>query len=311
MDQTGAPYKLYKYYTSMKHSGADGHDNFFLGCMGAIAGGTAGAVECSILYPGEYLKTQLQLEKTKKNKKYGIIECARKTIKHRGVLGLYRGMSVLLLGTIPRAAARFGCFEYLKSYFPLGHTDNTKNLFCGLGAGCFEAVIIVTPLETIKVKFVNDQRRAKPQLKGFFHGIRAILREYGIRGVYRGLTATVLKEGSSSAIRFGIVEYLKEYYKGDDPDKNVPKLYVGVYGAIAGFASVMANTPIDVVQTRLQSFEGHKYKTTLDCFIQIFRKEGFFALYRGTVIRIYLVCSSMGISFMAYDAIMERFDKIF
>jgi len=37
------------------------------------------------------------------------------------------------------------------------------------------------------------------------------------------------------------------------------------------------NTPIDVVKTRMQGLEAHKYKGTFDCFIQIARKEGFFA----------------------------------
>ena len=34
-------------------------------------------------------------------------------------------------------------------------------------------------METVKVKFIHDQNQAKPKFKGFFHGVREIVREYG------------------------------------------------------------------------------------------------------------------------------------
>lgn len=48
------------------------------------------------------------------------------------------------------------------------------------------------------------------------------------------------------------MESCKEWYKGNDPNKHVPKYVVGAFGAIAGAASVYGNTPIDVVKTRMQ-----------------------------------------------------------
>lgn len=40
-------------------------------------------------------------------KKYnGIMDCVNKTVKSNGVLGLYRGLSVLLYGSIPKSAVR-------------------------------------------------------------------------------------------------------------------------------------------------------------------------------------------------------------
>ena len=62
----------------------------------------------------------------------------------------------------------------------------------------------------------------------------------------------MLKQGSNQAIRFFVVETLKDWYKGDEKNKSVPKPIVGAFGAIAGAASVFGNTPIDVVKTRMQ-----------------------------------------------------------
>lgn len=60
-----------------------------------------------------------------------------------------------------------------------GQLSISSKLLCGLGAGVCEAVIAVTPMETIKVKFINDQRTAKPQFKGFLHGVGRIISNDG------------------------------------------------------------------------------------------------------------------------------------
>ncbi|PKK16444.1 tricarboxylate transport protein, mitochondrial-like, partial [Columba livia] len=74
----------------------------------------------------------------------------------------------------------------------------------------------------------------------------------GLKGTYQGLTATVLKQGSNQAIRFFVMTSLKNWYKGDDPNKVINPFVTGVFGALAGAASVFGNTPLDVVKTRMQ-----------------------------------------------------------
>jgi len=185
-----------------------------------------------------------------------------------------------------------------------------SRMLCGLGAGVCEAIFAVTPMETVKVKFINDQRSANPRFRGFFHGVATIIREQGIGGVYKGLTATIMKQGSNQAIRFFVMETLKDIYRGGDPDKKVPKLVVGAFGATAGAASVFGNTPIDVVKTRMQGLEASKYKGTVDCFVQIWKNEGPAAFYKGTVPRLGRVCLDVAITFMIYDSFMELFNKI-
>lgn len=61
-----------------------------------------------------------------------------------------------------------------------------------------------------------------------------------------------MKQGSNQAIRFFVMETMKDWYRGGDNNKPVPKMIVGVFGAFAGAASVFGNTPIDVVKTRMQ-----------------------------------------------------------
>uniref|UniRef100_A0A914RQI4 Citrate transport protein n=1 Tax=Parascaris equorum TaxID=6256 RepID=A0A914RQI4_PAREQ len=56
--------------------------------------------------------------------------------------------------------------------------NNIKSLCDG---SLSEAVFAVTPMETVKVKFVNDQMLPKPRYKGFIKGLSMIVREEGFR----------------------------------------------------------------------------------------------------------------------------------
>ncbi|KAK4470571.1 hypothetical protein MN116_006113 [Schistosoma mekongi] len=285
---------------------------------GAIAGGVTGAIEICITFPTEYVKTQLQLDERMGNARQysGPIDCVKKTVKSYGVRGLYRGLPVLLYGSVPKSAVRFGAFEEFKRHnlSPDGTLTAGRKLLCGLGAGVCEAIMVVTPMETIKVKFINDQTSKNPHYRGFFHGCRCIIKDHGITGMYKGVTPTILKQGSNQAIRFFVMETLKDgyrHYRGDtSTGLPVPKLLTGLFGIVAGAASVYGNTPLDVIKTRMQGLDAHKYKNTLHCGWKIWTEEGFFAFYKGTVPRLGRVCLDVCISFMIYDSFMESFHKV-
>ena len=132
------------------------------------------------------MKTQLQLDekgsKAGGTKQYnGIVDCIKKTVQNKGFFGLYRGLSVLLYGSIPKSAVRFGAFETFKKQAvdDRGNLSLRNRAVCGLGAGVCEAIFAVTPMETVKVKFINDQRSPNPRYRGFFHGVGLIIKEEG------------------------------------------------------------------------------------------------------------------------------------
>jgi solute carrier family 25 citrate transporter 1 len=292
---------------SAASSGGTGNNKFI---KGVIAGGITGGIEICITYPTEYVKTQLQLDE-KVGKFKGIADCAKQTVNERGVRGLYRGLPILLLGSIPKSAVRFGAFEKFKLLLvdDKGNLTPVNRMLAGLGAGVSEAILAVTPMETLKVKFINDQRSANPKYRGLFHGVKHIIAEQGLRGTYQGLTATIMKQGSNQAIRFFVMESLKEWYRGGDPNQKVPKLIVGLFGGFAGACSVFGNTPLDVVKTRMQGLEASRYKSTLDCARQIMANEGPRAFYKGTIPRMSRVCLDVAITFMIYDSFMEMFNN--
>lgn len=279
---------------------------------GIVAGGLTGGIEMCITYPFNYVKMQLQLDgKAGAGKQYsGIWDVVTKTVKNRGIFGLYRGLTVVISGAIAKVSVRFGAFESIKKQFlnSDGKLSPEKRFFAGLSAGLCEAILVVTPADTINVKIVNDQRSPNPRFRGIIHGVRTIIQENGLRGVYQGLGPTMIKQGSNQAIRFFVVETLKDWYSGDDKSKVVPKPIVGLFGAFAGGVSVLGNTPIDVIKTRMQGLEAAKYKNSLDCAVQMWRAEGPRAFYKGTIPRLSRVCLEVSITFMIYDTLFDIFN---
>jgi len=81
----------------------------------------------------------------------------------------------------------------------------------GLGGGAAEAVFAVTPMETIKVKFIHDKLSSNPKYTSLFQGIYRIGQEYGIRGIYSGLLATTIKQSSNQGVRFVVFEDAQKF----------------------------------------------------------------------------------------------------
>lgn len=118
-----------------------------------------------------------------------------------GVLGLYRGLSSLLYFSVPKVATRFFAFETMRNALvdESGKLTTGRTLLAGLGAGVAEAIVAVTPMDTIKTKLIHDQLTRAPgerRYNGFVHGVRTIVAEQGLGGVYKGLFATILKQGA-------------------------------------------------------------------------------------------------------------------
>lgn len=144
----------------------------------------------------------------------GMVNLAKETIKDRGFFGLYRGYSALLMFSIPKNYVRFGAFQIAqKDIFPnKGRLDN----FCsGLIAGAAESTFVVTPQETIKTQLVHDKLMPQPKYRNIFHGISEIVKANGIGGIYKGYSATLMKQSTNQGVRFLVytdsAKFLSDY----------------------------------------------------------------------------------------------------
>ena len=212
------------------------------------AGCIAGGIEATVVWPMEYIKTQLQLHSKTKGAKLpytGMISGLTYTVKTTGVASLYRGLAPTLLGSIPKAGIRFGLNGIIKDMLrdDKGKLSVGKNFLAGLGAGVSEAIIIVAPVETVKTKCIELDM-------AFISGFKHILKTEGVGGIYQGAFATALKQGSNQGLRF---MWFNEYKRIVTNDGQIPTTpLIGLFGGMTAGCFSTLGKPIRCRQGNLQ-----------------------------------------------------------
>jgi solute carrier family 25 citrate transporter 1 len=151
------------------------------------------------------------------------MEIARK----EGVLSLYKGLGAVVSGIVPKMAIRFSSFEYFKEQLAgkNGKTTSSGIFLAGLGAGATESVLVVTPMDVIKIR-LQSQRHSMtdpldiPKYRNAAHCAYVMIKEEGFASLYKGVTLTILRQGTNQAANFTVYQYLKGHLidrqKGSD-----------------------------------------------------------------------------------------------
>ncbi|KAF8953898.1 hypothetical protein BGZ52_007425 [Haplosporangium bisporale] len=281
------------------------------------AGAIAGAVESTITYPTEFVKTQLQLQDGVKGGKVkaggvafkGPVDILVSTVRTQGVTAVYTGLSALVIGTAAKAGVRFFAFDQFRYLLrdSEGKTTGVRSVLAGLGAGMTEALFVVTPTETIKTKLIHDANSANPQYRGLVHGTRSIIKAEGMGGIYRGVVPVMARQGANSAVRFGVYSSLNDYVKSRlVPGTPVPAAYTFGIGAIAGIITVYTTMPLDVVKTKMQALNAKQlYSGVVDCAWKVFKNEGVLSFWKGATPRLARLIMSGGIVFTVYEQVIQ------
>lgn len=266
------------------------------------AGGIAGSIEICCTYPIEFIKTTQQLNKANTS----VVGTIKNAIGKNGPLGLYKGLSSMLYFAAPKAAIRFSSKDYFSnSMAPYSDTlGKASGFIAGLGAGTLEAIFVTTPQETIKVKLIHDMFKSEvPKYKGTIHGIRTIIKEQGIAECYKGVTPTIIKVATAQGTRFGVFEVVPVEFRTKSP------AHTAASGAFAGAVSVIAFQGIDVIKSRMQGLESHRYKNAIDCLQTTVKEEGVMALYKGVGPRLARVMCEVAITMTLYNEVLKVVEK--
>ena len=283
-----------------------------------LAGGITGIINTGIIYPTEFVKTQLQLDDGKKLTAFakeanvktysGSADVVRQTVARSGFLGLYRGMSAMMVGIVPQYAVRFGSYDALKNRLSDKHGDLSlmTRTGCGAIAGIVEAVAVVTWAETLKVRMIGDMKKIKPEYKGTFHAAKTIIKNEGLGGIYKGLTPTMIKQSSNQAIRFFVMESCKDAYTKGDKTVPIAPYVTAAFGGLSGATSVMGNNPIDVVKTRVQN---NGNLSAFQAAKSIWQTHGIRGFYKGVAPRLNRVTIECAIGFAIFEFIKDYISK--
>jgi solute carrier family 25 (mitochondrial citrate transporter), member 1 len=260
-----------------------------------FAGGVAGVVEAMTCHPLDTIKVNMQL---KRGQRINPFKASAMIIKNDGFLGFYRGLGAVVIGISPKMAIRFSSFEASKSKLhPYINNETARNFTAGLIAGTIETILIVNPMEVVKIRLQSDK-----SLSNVFQASGRIFSEEGIRGFYRGLVLTISRQAINQAVNFSIYHRIKGFLSGNDKQKELASYKHFLIGAFSGSIGPISNAPIDTLKTRIQASRDPGI-SIFGLAKQIYINEGFLAFFKGITPRLLRIAPGQAVTFMVYEKV--------
>lgn len=273
---------------------------------GFVAGGIAACGAVTFTNPIELIKTRMQLQgelsalaqKVYKNP----FQAASLIFKQEGIRGLQQGLLCGYVYQVGLNGCRIGLYEPSRQYitqalYPRQYNPERskipQNLLVNVLAGCVSGscgAIIANPFFLIKTRMQSYNKSGlattanvgqQTYYKGLFDGLKTIYVSEGIRGLFRGTDAAVLRTGAGSSAQLPVYNLTKNYLLDHKIllDGSIALHFAS--SAMAGLGVSIVMNPWDVVLTRLYNQKGNLYKGPVDCFTKTIKAEGPAALYKG------------------------------
>jgi len=252
------------------------------------AGSVAGVIGVSTCYPLDFAKTRLQ---SQVGKYTGMTDVFRKVHAKRGVAGLYYGLRPNLAGIIPEKGLKLAVFDFMR--MQLRNKDGSVPLRSEMIAAVTAAVaqvLVTTPMELIKIRV---------QLTG--NSSLSVIRELGIRGIYKGYVPTLSRDIWFNVWFFPLQAQWKARWikETDSAQTALGKSFIA--GICSGMLAAYISTPFDVIKTRMQGGATQQRAGMREASLQIYRKEGWRAFFLGANLRVYAIAPLFGIAIAVYD----------
>lgn len=253
-------------------------------------------------------------------------------VRNEGLGGIYRGIGCAYIYQILLNGCRLGFYEPMRhtlatTLFNDAKTQNLGiNMFCGAASGIMGAMA-GSPFFLAKTRLQSFSPflpvGTQHQYKNAWDGLTKIYKGEGVRGLYRGVGAAMIRTGFGSSVQlptyfFAKRRLVKHLGMEEGPALHlasstasgfvvcvvmhppgmfylllpVALFYQGHFSSLFLFsflfpASLIANnmnqTKTDTIMSRLYNQNGNLYKGVFDCLAKTIRTEGFFAIYKGVI----------------------------
>ena len=263
-----------------------------------LAGAVSGMASTVILQPLDLIKTRLQ-ESTSVTKYQD---------KSLGLRRFWRGTLPSVCRNVPGTALYFMTLERLKNQVTTnpnlkfltseGKPSHTGNL--ALGSVSRSAIgFVMMPLSVLKVRFESSGY----QYSGMFSGLAEIFRGEGLRGLFKGYAATVLRDAPFAGLYVVFYEKGKLLLNATFPTSNMaPNMIAGL---LAGTSATLITQPFDMLKTRIQ-LEPQVYKSIWNGANVIISRNGFGAFFKGSFPRVLRKTLSSAITWTIYEELVKR-----
>lgn len=250
-----------------------------------LAGGFGGMCLVIVGHPLDLIKVKMQTGGHYK----GVVDATAQVVRKEGALGLYRGVSAPLLGITPIFATCFWGYDVgLKlcraatGKAPGDRMTLVEKMTAG-AFSAFPATALMAPVERVKcllqIQGEEVARGAKPQYSGMMDCAKQLFKTGGMRSVFKGWEATLLRDVPGSVAYFGVYELLKE--AAADKEGKVSSSAILCAGGFAGMATWAVAIPPDVIKSRWQTAPEGTYTGLADVLRTLLKNEGPGALYKG------------------------------
>lgn len=285
--------------------------------MNVLSGTAAGAAGVLAGHPFDTVKVRLQTQPHNGPLLYrNTLHCFLSIAKNEGLKGLFKGVSSPLVGVTAINTLLFGVYGFfLESQLPTpGATPTLLQIFiAGAGSGFINS-FISGPVELAKIQMQNQIGQGGFRSPSDCLG--QVWRRQGLRGCYRGLWPTILRETPSYGAYFSCFEAIRRAWSTEENQGHLENGRLMLAGGISGIAGWMSTYPVDVVKTRIQAEPllatniPHEGKTIMGWFRQIVKEEGIPGLFRGTTATIIRAFPTNAVIFLVYALSMRWLDSV-
>ena len=217
-----------------------------------------------------------------------------KTFASEGIRGIYRGVSAPIMAVTPMFAVSFWGYDMgqrvVRMVSSSSNTEQPLSISQLCAAGGISAIpctVIMTPSERLKcllqIQANEIEKGKKPKYTGLVDCAKHVYKEGGIRSIYKGTAATLLRDVPGSIAWFGTYEFIKKSlmeYQELEANQLSP-LAVLSAGGFAGMACWGISIPADVLKSRFQTAPPGQYNGIIDVYQHLMKEEGPSALFKG------------------------------
>ncbi|XP_033846928.1 solute carrier family 25 member 47-A [Periophthalmus magnuspinnatus] len=276
-----------------------------------VSGSFAGACGMAVGYPLDTVKVRLQTQK----QFTGIWQCATTTFLKEGVSGFFKGMALPVTTIAMTSSVTFGVYRnflHCLSQLRGGGANTRLDVALAGMAGGIAQTSVMAPGDLVKVRLQcqTESKRGgpvRPRYRGPVHCLVSIMREEGVRGLYRGALPLMLRDGPSYATYFTVYSSICDAMT--HTDKTRPGWgVVMLAGGVAGAAAWAVGTPMDVIKARIQmdgARDVKQYRGLLHCITQTVHTEGARVFYRSLWINCLRAFPSNMVVFMTYELLTD------
>ncbi|KAK5102626.1 hypothetical protein LTS08_003426 [Lithohypha guttulata] len=247
----------------------------------ALAGAIGGVVSVLLGQPFDLIRVRLQTSNSS-----NVLKTAKDIWVYEGPRAFYKGAAVPFAGVGVCVGIQFATFHSLRRTLAKDNQPSVvQSYICGGAAGAANS-LISSPVEHIRTRLQLQPHGAGRLYSGPVECIKAIVRQAGIRGIFKAYPVALVKEIQAFGCYFAAFEAsmtglctLQGKLRSDlTVWETIP------CGALGGIGFWVGSFPIDVIKTRLQGDafgEAAQYRSARMAVAKTWQEGGVKAFWRG------------------------------